>query len=261
MTSLSKNQVPFQKSVLRYPGGKSRAVDFILSLIPENTTEVVSPFIGGGSVELALASKGIRVYAYDIFPQLVGFWKQLLTSPKKIAAGARRHLPLTKKQFYRLQKKLIVEKDPLKIATYFFVLNRSSFSGSTLSGGISLTTGRFNKSSIERLEKFSIKNLSVEKLDFKKSLKKNPDVLAYLDPPYLIKNTLYGVKGNTHRGFDHIGLSEILKKRKSWILSYNDCPEIRELYKGYTVLTPKWKYGMSSDKGSKEIIIISSDLG
>ena len=55
------------KSPLRYPGGKSRAVKHILPYFPENTTTVVSPFMGGSSVELNLAAKGIEVYASDKF--------------------------------------------------------------------------------------------------------------------------------------------------------------------------------------------------
>ncbi|MDA8215915.1 MAG: DNA adenine methylase [Nitrospiraceae bacterium] len=62
------------KSLLRYPGGKSKAIDIICKLIPEGTTELCSPFFGGGSVELACTSKGIRVYGYDIFEPLVEFW-------------------------------------------------------------------------------------------------------------------------------------------------------------------------------------------
>lgn len=52
----------------------------------------------------------------------------------------------------------------------------------------------------------------------------------------------------------------MLKQREHWILSYNDCEQIREMYKGFHMLTPNWKYGMSNDKSSKEILIFSRDL-
>ena len=58
------------KSPLRYPGGKTRAVKHILPHIPKGIKEFCSPFFGGGSVELAVADRGIPVYGYDIFQPL-----------------------------------------------------------------------------------------------------------------------------------------------------------------------------------------------
>lgn len=83
----------------------------------------------------------------------------------------------------------------------------------------------------------------------------------YLDPPYPLKNCcLYGKNGDMHNGFDHEGLSDILHSRNNWILSYNDTTYVRGLYRGYRVVKPEWKYGMSSDKKSKEVLILSDDL-
>ncbi len=69
------------KTPLRYPGGKSRAVKHILPLIPEDCEELCSPFLGGGSVELAVAARGTPVHAYDVFEPLVWFWNALLSDP------------------------------------------------------------------------------------------------------------------------------------------------------------------------------------
>ncbi|MEO5673071.1 MAG: hypothetical protein ABIQ74_00355, partial [Chitinophagales bacterium] len=55
-------------------------------------------------------------------------------------------------------------------------------------------------------------------------------------------------------------LAVILRNREHWILSYNDCREIRNLYEGFHILTPNWKYGMSNDKLSKEILIFSKNF-
>jgi len=61
-------------------------------------------------------------------------------------------------------------------------------------------------------------------------------------------------------GFDHAQLADLLKSRDGWILSYNDCEEIRDLYNGYRMLAPEWIYGMSNGEASKELIILSRDL-
>ena len=146
----------------------------------------------------------------------------------------------------------------------FYVLNRTSFSGSTLSGGMASDdkddNPRFTESSVQRLRDFKINNATVKFMDFKKSIPKHPNDLLYLDPPYLIENNLYGNKGDLHRNFDHEGLAQILKKRDKWILSYNESDTIKEMYGGFQFEYPEWTYGMSKDKKSREILILSNDL-
>ncbi|MEP6513086.1 MAG: DNA adenine methylase [Parafilimonas sp.] len=248
------------RSPLRYPGGKTRGIEFIFNFFPKNADELLSPFFGGGSIELFAASKNIKVFGYDIFSPLVEFWQCLITEPNKLADEVEIFFPLSKNKFYKLQQTQTNFKNKLERAAVYYVLNRSSFSGATLSGGMSPQHPRFTKTSIERLREFYNPNISVEKADFKTSLKKYSDMFAYLDPPYLIKSSLYGKKGDAHKDFDHEALSEILKKREHWILSYNNCDEIRKLYAGFPVIIPNWKYGMSNNKNSKEVLIFSKDF-
>ena len=252
------------KSPLRYPGGKSRAVSIISKYIPKDTAQLCSPFFGGGSLELACAQNGIRVYGYDSFGPLVDFWQLLLTNPKKLAANVEKYHPLKKEKFYELQKIQLESKSKLERATVFFVLNRTSFSGSTLSGGMAsggpYNNPRFTKSSIEKIRKFKVNNLTIQQADFKKSIPRHKNAMLYLDPPYLIQSKLYGKKGDLHKNFDHVGLAKILKKRNNWILSYNNSKEIHELYSDYIILYPDWKYGMSRNKSSREVLILSHDI-
>jgi len=246
------------KSPLRYPGGKSRAVNSIIKLIPDDVTRLVSPFLGGGSVELACAAKGITVKGFDIFRPLVAFWQYLITDPESLADAVQAHYPLTKSRFYQLQSQHH-DLETLEQAILFFVLNRASFSGTTLSGGCSeqSVSQRFTQSSIDRLRNFRLNNLSVAWGDFQKVLTDYQNEFMYLDPPYLIKSTLYGNRGSTHKGFDHQCLAEKLKTCSRWILSYNNCPEILEFYKDYEIIYPHWQYGMSKDKSSKEILVLN----
>ena len=247
------------KTLLRYPGGKSRAVSEIMQYFPEDLKTLVSPFLGGGAIELECARRGIRVYGYDSFNPLITFWKYVINSPELLSEEVEKYHPLDKSTFYKLQKTQMDIEDSMEKAAVFYVLNRSSFSGATLSGGMSPGHPRFNEASINRLAKFKIQNLSVECLDFKDSIEKHPDDFLYLDPPYLTHQKLYGNKGSHHKSFDHQGLADILKKRKGWVLSYNNCQEVRELYKDYKIIEPKWAYGMGKDKSSKELLIINID--
>lgn len=250
------------KSPLRYPGGKSRAVKRILPFIEGKTTELLSPFVGGASIEIAAAQKGIKVYAYDIFTPLVHFWQQLLLDANKVADKVNEYFPLKKEDFYVLQKKLKLSEDPIEIASLFFVINRCSFSGTTQSGGMSPNHPRFNQASIQRLRDFLCENMEVSLGSFEQSLKKYPSMFAYLDPPYALgmSSNLYGNKGDTHLDFNHINLSHSLKNRGMWVLSYNDCEIVRDLYQGHIFKPIEWTYGMNKSKKSNEVLIFSKDL-
>ena len=253
------------RSPLRYPGGKGRAVKFITPYIPANISQICSPFLGGASIELYLATQGIKVWGYDNFQPLITFWQQILKNAKAVASEAEKnYFPLPKKKFYELQKKFHALEDPIISAAAFFVLNRASFSGTTLSGGMSPDHPRLTDSAFKRLQEFNSQHLSVECLDFEDACARHPNTFLYLDPPYYLKNcnNLYGNKGNMHKNFDHRRLADILRKRSGWVLSYNDCQEIRELYKGYKIDNPKWRYGMNNYKQkfckeSNEILIVA----
>lgn len=59
---------------IRYAGGKSLAVGLVVERIPDNTKLVVSPFLGGGSVEIAIIRElDLPVIGYDIFDILINY--------------------------------------------------------------------------------------------------------------------------------------------------------------------------------------------
>jgi len=73
-------------------------------------------------------------------------------------------------------------------------------------------------------------------------------------------HALYGINGDTHKDFNHQELADMLLKRERWIMSYNDCSTIRELYSDNPILSIEWVYGMSKNKQSSEVLILSKDL-
>jgi len=280
------------KTPLRYPGGKSRAVKHILPLIPPDVTELCSPFLGGGSVELAFnQERGGTVYGYDIFEPLVWFWECLLQSPKELAVAAdqlrtvHKDFVVTKRdkkdgkvvaainrgllqtKFTQIREELKKAKcGSVENAAKFYAINRSTFSGATFSGGWSREAAhaRFTDSSIERVRKFKVENFNVGCESFHTSITKHPNSFLYCDPPYLLgkgKNNLYGIAGSTHKGFPHMDLYDILSERTGWILSYNNRQEVRDLYSNYEIVEAEWAYGMKNVKkkqmgASSEILIM-----
>ena len=254
--------------MLRYPGGKQRAIKILAEYIPPSERHMCSPFLGGGSFELYCASAlGMSVSGYDNFTPLTEFWQELLSRKNQLADKAESFLPiLGRDDFYELQRKQSHLRGKLNRAAAFYVINRASFSGCTLSGGMSPGHPRFTPSAVTRLRQFpssQIKaNFSVEKKDFADSIRMHPDWLIYADPPYYLKNqNLYGDRGKQHRNFDHEGLRDLLMSRRGrWLLSYNNCDFIRSLYRGQVMISPRWRYGMSADKNSRELLVLSDEL-
>jgi len=249
------------KSLLRYPGGKTRALKHIIPYFPKDLTEMVSPFFGGGSVELHLSDQDVTIHAYDVFEPLINFWSHVLQRPDQMAHTLEGALyPCSADNFKHFQKRVTdMSLDPMLRACIFYVINRCSFSGATLSGGMSRNHPRYTRSSIDRLRDFVCPNLTVSCASFEDSLGRHDDeTFIYADPPYLLeKSTLYGERGSTHKDFDHQRFAEEIKKKNNWVISYNPHPEILELYKDYKIVYPEWSYGMSKDKNSKEILILN----
>ncbi|MYD24492.1 MAG: DNA adenine methylase [Gemmatimonadetes bacterium] len=247
------------KSPLRYPGGKSRAVSQIIHLLPQGLETLASPFVGGASIELAAASRGIRVYCYDAFAPLVDFWQAVLKDASHLALMAAEYHPLKRTEFYALQKRYSDIEGQFERAAAFYALNRASYSGTTLSGGMSPGHPRFTPSALSKLRSFSIDGFSVELADFQESIPAHADDFLYLDPPYANGESLYGERGDLHADFDHAALAHLLRGRDGWVLSYNDCEKVRDLYEGYTFVTPEWAYGIANKADSNEAIILSND--
>jgi len=253
------------KSLLRYPGGKSRGAKQIFEFIPADTKQICSPFFGGGSVELMCANNGMRVYGYDRFLPLVDFWNCLIKKPDELVQlvagwwstgtnGLSEEFE-KRKEYQKLKTELLSPKlSQLERAALFYVINRTSFSGSALSGGVTAGNPRFTESSVQRILDFKgvneTKNITVECLDFTKSIEKNKQKLMYLDPPYWLESKLYGEKGDLNfQVKDHLELFKILSKTKKWILSYNDSEIVRETYHDYRIVSLEWAYGMKNYNG------------
>jgi DNA adenine methylase len=249
-------------SPLRYPGGKTRACKLLWTFIPSSTNIIVSPFFGGGSFELFCASKGLEIYGNDAFQPLTIFWNTLKQNPEELAEATELIRPLSKSEFHRIRQSILTLDDPILISAYYFAINRSSFSGSTFCGGYApqAADGRFTESSIQRLRTTKMTNIkSVENCDFEEFIEMHPPSegkFLFLDPPYYIKNYLYGRDGDHHEAFRHETLANILESRKDWILCYNDCEYIRNLYKGCRIEKVDWAYGMNKSKESNEIVIL-----
>jgi len=251
------------KSPLRYPGGKTRAcsLDEIINEKGFDKSVVISPFFGGGSFEFFLCNKyGSKLIVNDKFKPLISFWKSVQTRKVELCSELRKLLNVVSKSIFSTMRDTIMEDTDDFIQGYkYFVINRCSFSGATLSGGFSTESSkkRFTESSIKRTEDLNLNDVEFHNLDFETFLKGKKG-LIFLDPPYYLNenSNLYGKNGDMHENFNHEKLFQVLKKRKNWIMTYNNCDYIRDLYKNYEIREVKWSYGMNTSKDSSEIVIL-----
>jgi len=274
-------------SPLRYPGGKTRACKILDKIIDERGIDLttydflISPFFGGGSFEFFLQNKhpNLCVLANDKYLPLYNFWQTVKDDPVKKSALCSYLEPclgtLDLVDFKTRRAAIINEfEETVEQAAHYFIINRSSFSGATLSGGFSIESAktRFTQSSIDRVKHLNLGNFQFFNLNFDKFLitacliPKDNKYFVFVDPPYYLEkgSKLYGTSGDLHENFDHDTLFEILHSYTEigikWMLTYNDCPYIRELYDGtpsINILDVDWKYGMNKTKKSSEIVIIN----
>jgi len=253
-------------SPLRYPGGKTRAIKILEPLIKKRfpvQKTLLSPFMGGGSFELHMLSLGYKLITNDLFKPLYTFWLMSKEEPVALQALIKTYQPMTKEKFAAIRESILLDVDPISVAAKYFVINRSSFSGSTFCGGYSAESGekRFTENSVKKIGALDLKGLTLENKDCLEFIHLHPqtnDTILFLDPPYYISTYIYGRDGDMHEGFNHVGLSEVLKGRTDWVLCYNDCQYIRDLYKECKIEKVSWSYGMNSSKESSEVLIFPS---
>jgi DNA adenine methylase len=272
-------------SPIRYAGGKTKAAKYISERIPTDVERLVSPFIGGASLEIYIAKtrEDVEVIGYDIFQPLVEFWNIILSSPKELADAVAEYRP-TKKCFTETREQLkewwgkhedIVKRGDkiefadsnslLKFVAMYYYNHQYSYGPMFLGWPSSVyLNAKVHKQIVKRLAEFKCPNLKVRWGDFKKSIPKHEGDFLYVDPPYydvdeagnnlfkpLYPNCNFPIH---HRGFDHSYLCHLLLNHKGgFILSYNDCPTIREWYKdpSYKLEYPSWHYSYA--QGEKRI--------
>ena len=255
------------KSPLRYPGGKTRACNPLTEILAKHFDmssfeHIVSPFFGGGSFEFHVQHLyNLNIIANDKFQPLYNFWNVCISNKKELCDKLYKHIgKIDKETFGVLRNTIMDESDHLQQAVMYFIINRCSFSGATLSGGFSSAAAskRFTTSSVDRVGQLNLSKFNIFNLDFEDFIQQNHGGLLFLDPPYYLekKSKLYGNNGDMHEHFDHVKLHKCVSTRKNWLMTYNNCEFIRNLYKDFNIIQISWSYGMNKSKESSEIVII-----
>lgn len=247
-------------SFFRYPGGKNKLKNAISSHLNlygfKEGLEYREPFFGGGSVGVQFLGDNPNfknVWINDKDPGIACLWTSVLAFPEKLKKHIQEFQPSV--ESFDLFKSELLNKNNVPLKTDQIVLmgfkklaiHQISYSGlGTKSGGPLGGRSQSSKYKIDcrwspdyickkidklsdQFSKINFRCNSCTSVDFSRLISSEKDAFIYLDPPYYNKgNELYQC------GFtadDHKRLSDALKiTPHPWLLSYDDCKEIRELY-------------------------------
>mgnify|MGYP003313548017 CR=1 FL=1 len=230
------------KTPLRYPGGKSKAIKTLAQWYPKVITEYREPFIGGGSIAIYItkANPDIPVWVNDLYVPLYNFWVQLRDRGKELSERVREEkqrtldegdadkITLKAKELFDRYKAEIDTYDDFEKAVAFFIMNKCSFSGLTENSTFSQTASNSNFSLVgaRKLADFSklIRCWKITNLDYSEVINSyaTGDAFIFLDPPYDIKDFLYGKNREMHKSFNHDRFAqEVYKCKSKFMITYN----------------------------------------
>jgi DNA adenine methylase len=232
----------------RYPGGKSKLKNIIChELSKYHTDSFCDPFFGGGAISINFLIKNPQIKNIWINDRDVGIadlWTSVIRYPEELKKLIQNFVP-TVETFFDYKKELLGSEDIANRGFKKLVIHQISYSGlGTKSGGPLGGKSQSSKYKIdcrwspnyickridqlhELFSKFQIKDDCCTSYDFSKVIVNN-EALLYLDPPYYNKgNELYQFAFNEEQ---HKQLNNLLKESISWVLSYDNCVEIKNLY-------------------------------
>ena len=272
------------KTPLRYPGGKSRACKKMDPFFPDlrDYDAYYEPFLGGGSVALHITKKypKLKIIVNDLYEPLYNFWLRLQVDGDYVHSqlqqlksrysdrGSAKGLFLdAKEKLYDLD---VSDKDR---AVCFYIINKCSFSGLTESSSFSAqaSDANFSMRGIDKLPVYSklIKDWYITNVDYHHLLGDKEKTFVYLDPPYDIKDNLYGRKGSIHKKFDHDDFAKSCEIYNSeMLISYNSDQLVKDRFKDWNCAEFDLTYTMRSvgeymrnQKMRKELLLFNYNTG
>ena len=250
------------KTPLRYPGGKSRACTKIGQFLPNMYTyrEFREPFLGGGSVAIYLTKMypSLSIWVNDLYEPLVNFWKEIQHSGEELFVTLsdlkiKHPNPDLAKGLFLESKDIIndLDKSKLERAVAFYIVNKCSFSGLTESSSFSAqaSDSNFSMRGIEKLTGYQeiIQDWKITNLTYENLLTDWKDAFIYLDPPYDIKDNLYGKSGDIHKKFNHDKFAQDCDRYTAdMMISYNSSQLVKNRFKDWNAAEFDLTYTMRS---------------
>lgn len=264
---------------LRYPGGKTRLAGFLRKVIELDGSPArtyVEPYAGGGGAALSLLHDQVvdRVVINDLDPCMWAFWTSVVNNNTQFLKIFD-ETPVTLAEWHR-QREVYRRRDHtdlsvLRLGFATFFLNRTNRSGIMNAGviggqkqvGTYKIDARFNREELRRKIKWigTVRSkIQVENRDGVALLAEtleNSMSFAYIDPPYFEKGSFLYM--NSFEENDHALLATLLRDSREarWVLTYDDVPAIRKLYRGFYQGIFRLPYSAHTASNADERMVLS----
>lgn len=266
--------MPITYTPIRYPGGKSKLYSIVDSIINANGLDgctYAEAYCGGAGLAVKLLLKGrvSKIVLNDIDPAVYSMWDAIVNHPEELCRFLRK-VPLTVDEWNTMRSLFISTKEPsLDLGKAALYLNRTNRSGILKGGPI----GGMSQSGRYRLDaRFNREALCSKVLDIASHANAielhNEDacdfidgtllhaerVFANFDPPYVVKGP--GLYESHYTDEDHkIVAEKIASCTFPWVVTYDDSPLVRSLYKDFNQYAVSVGYSAASVKTGSEILI------
>jgi DNA adenine methylase len=274
--------VPTTLSPLRYPGGKTKLYDKVVSLLKQNKLQdviYVEPFCGGCglAVKLLLSGDVSSIIINDINPAIYTFWYCVLNKTDELCSRITEcNVTIEERDKQILILKNVKNHSTTDIGFATLFLNRTNISGILNAGpvggreqaGKDKLDARFKKTVLkdkiiaiaDKKQKISLYNLDV--FDFIARVLpeyESSQLFLNFDPPY-VKNgqELYL---NHFSPEDHRRLrDQISQCNQHWIVTYDYNQSILDLYSSFNYERIQLNHSAGTMKKGDEVIIYSKNL-
>ncbi|MEI7298263.1 DNA adenine methylase [Paraburkholderia tropica] len=272
--------MPSTDTALRYPGGKTQLAPVVIDILKANDLfygDYVEPFAGGAGIvwRLLLNDYVDNVYINDLDPAIYSFWWSVLNKTDALCDRIE-STPITIEEWHR--QKAVHDKRRaglLERGFSTFFLNRTNRSG-ILSGGVigGLEQAgeykidcRFNKIDLIRkirriaAQKDRVHLYGLDAVEFIRDVLPNVPrrALVNLDPPYYLRGPELYRNHYVHE--DHAELArEVRTIKQSWMVTYDDAPEIRSLYGNLPIYRHLLNYTAQVKRVGAEILVLDPRL-
>lgn len=272
--------MPTIDSPLRYPGGKTQLAPFVSDLLRANNLQkgvYAEPFAGGAGLawRLLLSGQVSEVWINDIDPCVFALWDAVLNHADGLCERIA-ETQITMEEWHRQRSVLLDNHAPTldrAFATLF--MNRTNRSGILLGGviggksqeGAYKLDCRFNRDELTRKIQRITRHRDVvrlSKLDAAECITQwskelPPRALMNIDPPYFAKGQELYI--NFYSPNDHASLASTIRELECpWMLTYDDAPQIEQLYSGLPVYRKSLVYYAQVKRRANELLVLSPRL-
>jgi len=213
-----------------------------------------------------------------LYEPLYNFWVQLQQfgtelKDKLVEYKSLYPNPDTARELFVESKELVNDQtiDSLDRAARFYIVNKCSFSGLTESSSFSqqASISNFSLRGIEKLPGYQeiISGWNINQYSYEYLMRENihDGIFMYLDPPYDIKDNLYGKKGSMHKKFDHDQFAiDCEKSEIDMMVSYNSSQLVKDRFSTWDAAEFDLTYTMRSvgeymrdQQQRKEILLLN----